>query len=381
MKTNKSLLAILLTLTLLLTACQPHAASSPVAPPENTSAPEANAASPEASTPPAATGAPQAQNSSLFANISELAGKVELKQAGQPSFIPANTGDQVGVNGQVQTGSDGRTRLDLSSGTIIRVSPSSLFTLTVNEEVQGGLLTKIELELGKIFIILNGGSAEVNTPTGVAAVEGSYLKVEFDPATGTLTLTCLEGNCSVTTPSGEKKSFTDGQKIVIHKDASGNWVLDEGPMSPEDFQEWLDNNPEAKDLVDQAGGSSGGGGDCSNIIQPGEGSSLPTQGKIKFEWSAQPGAAKYIVKFTGADGKTISFETSNTNIQQYIESFMPDAGPVSWSVTPLDANGNPICTSETSTFDKPDSNWNRPNGDDGSGGDPVKDKDPYCTSC
>jgi hypothetical protein len=73
---------------------------------------------------------------------------------------------------------DGRVRLDLSSGTIIRVAPSSLFTLTSNNEGDGGLLTKIKMEVGKIFIILNGGRADVETPSGVASVRGSYMKVK-----------------------------------------------------------------------------------------------------------------------------------------------------------------------------------------------------------
>ncbi len=175
-----------------------------------------------------------------------------MKQAGQTAFAPAKPDAALEAQGQVQTGADGRSRLDLSTGTIVRVAPDSLFTLISNEEAAGGLFTKLNLELGKVFIILNGGNAEVQTPAGMAAVQGSYLKVEFDPAAGALTLTCLEGDCSVTAPGGETKHFSDGQKITIHKDpATGEWIMDEGPMSPEDFQEWLDNNPEAKEMVER----------------------------------------------------------------------------------------------------------------------------------
>src|SRR5688572_10532444 len=121
--------------------------------------------------------------SALSAALSELSGIVELKQAGQEGFTPASAETTLEVDGQVQTGDDGRVRLDLSSGTIIRVAPSSFFTLTSNEETDGGLVTKIKLELGKIFIILNGGQADVETPSGVASVRGSYMKVEVDPVT------------------------------------------------------------------------------------------------------------------------------------------------------------------------------------------------------
>ena len=361
MKRMKPFLTLLITLTFLLGACQPQTTPTPV-PALNTPVPVAAASTvPEVS--PTATEAPQVQKPALTANLSELKGTVDIKQAGQESFAPAKADDKLAVDGQVQTGSDGRVRLDLSTGTIIRVAPTSLFTLTSNEEVDGSLLTKIKLELGKVFIILNGGNAEVQTPSGVAAVQGSYLRVGIDPATGDITLTCLEGDCSVTPPDGEKKSFTDGQKITIHKDpATGALTVDEGLMSSEDFQEWLDNNPEAKDLVGAAlsgtsgsGGGGAGGGGCAGAIQPVAGSVLPYQGRVKFEWNPQPKATKYIVKFVNANGTITYFETTNTSIDPYIEGFAPDAGTADWSVTALGDSGE-ICTSEPVSFTKPESN-------------------------
>src|SRR5215216_6464927 len=126
---------------------------------------------------------------SLSATLSELAGKVEMKPAASDAFTPADANSVLESNGQVQTGDDGRVRLDLSSGTIIRIASSSSFTLTSNEETQGGLITKIQLAAGKIFIILNGGRAEVETPSGVASVRGSYMKVELDPTNGDVYVT------------------------------------------------------------------------------------------------------------------------------------------------------------------------------------------------
>ncbi|HRQ24769.1 MAG TPA: FecR domain-containing protein, partial [Anaerolineales bacterium] len=192
--------------------------------------------------------------STLSAALSELSGTVDTKLAGQEDFIPASADTILDVNGQVQTGNDGRVRLDLSSGTIIRVGPSSFFTLTANDEVEGGLATRIRLEVGKIFIILNGGSADVETPSGVASVRGSYMKVEVDPVTFDIYITCLEGDCSASNPAGTV-NFTNGEKVILfHRDpVTGNWTAPNvEPMTPEEFQEWLDNNPEARELFDQA---------------------------------------------------------------------------------------------------------------------------------
>lgn len=76
---------------------------------------------------------PKAEATPLSAALSELTGTVDTKRAGEETFSPASADTVLEVNGQVQTGDDGRVRLDLSSGTIIRVGPSTFFTLTGND--------------------------------------------------------------------------------------------------------------------------------------------------------------------------------------------------------------------------------------------------------
>jgi hypothetical protein len=323
-------------------------------------------------------------NSPLSAALSELSGTVDMKQAGQETFAPASSDSQLEVDGQVQTGDDGRVRLDLSSGTIIRVGPSSLFTLLSNDEVEGGLATKIKLEIGKIFIILNGGSADVETPSGVASVRGSYMKVEVDPVTLDIYVTCLEGNCSASNPAGAV-NFTNGEKVVLfHRDPdTGNWIAPTvEPMTPEEFQEWLDNNPEARELYEQAMATitalaqptatgtpipspaptetlqssapsdTTTGGGCFNIIQPQSGESLPKQGRVTFEWEEQPGAQLYIMTFIDQNGNRAIIETTDTSTERFIE-VLPAGGQYSWFVTAYGSNGSEICSTSPVTFTKP----------------------------
>jgi len=339
---------------LLLGACQPQSTSTP---------PAVFAESPQPQEESSPT--PNPSPSEDGAALSEISGKVALKSPGAAAFQPADESMRLEVNGQIETGADGKVRLDLSSGTIIRVGPSSLFTLSENKEADGGLASKIDLIVGKLFVILNGGSVEVNTPTGVAAVQGSYLKIELDPVSGDVTLTCLEGDCSASNPAGAV-NFTNGQKVVLfHQDpATGKWTVPNvEPMSPEDFQEWLDENPEAKAIYDQLfgnGNANPAAPACSSIVSPAADSELPFQGKIHFEWTLQQGAAKYLVKFINPNGVPIVFETSNPYLDQYIEGFLPSEGASTWSVTPLDENGAEICTSESSGFSKPNSKWPTP---------------------
>lgn len=180
----------------------------------------------------------------LTAVMAEISGDVQMRQAGG-AFTAAAEGARLSVGGQVQTGDDGRARLDLSTGTRVRVAPSSLFTLTANVQEGETLHTRFQLDLGRIWIILNGGSAEVTTPSGVASVRGSYLMVEVLPEGGTR-ITCLEGTCGLRNASGAVE-LNDGQSAIV-TDAS--LPPQTGEMTLEDFQDWLDHNPEAALIVE-----------------------------------------------------------------------------------------------------------------------------------
>lgn len=348
--------------------------------------------------------------SPLSATLSELSGKVDAKQAGEQSFAPASPDSVLEVNGQIQTGNDGRVRLDLSSGTIIRVAPASLFTLTSNNEAQGGLATKIKLDVGNIFIILNGGSADVETPSGVASVRGSYMKVEVDPETLDIYVTCLEGNCSASNPAG-RVDFTNGEKtILFHRDPlTGNWTAPNAePMTPEEFQEWLDENPEAKKLFDQALATmtamaqptepptetpealesavppAGSVNACFSIIQPPAGANLPKQGQVTFEWESQTGAQNYIITFIDQFGNKAIIETTETSLSKYIE-ILPNGGAYSWFVTSYGTNGDALCSTESSSFTKPQGDPTpkptKEEEEEEKAPAPEPTKPPYCNPC
>jgi hypothetical protein len=316
---------------------------------------------------------PQSQGSELTASLSELSGLVELKQAGENAFVQASADTVLAVNGQVQTGDDGRVRLDLSTGTIVRVAPSSFFTLTANEPVEGGLLTKIKLEAGKIFVILNGGQADVETPSGVASVRGSYMKVEVDPVTKVIKITCLEGQCSASNPAGSV-NFTNGQSVILNPpNNEGNW------NPPEEFLEWLNENPEAQQVyeqviaelteeptevpteeptatpttaVEQALPPAGASNACSVPQEPTDGSVLGKIGQVQFNWTEQPGAQTYILTFLNADGSRARVETTSNSASLFIE-VLPAGGEYTWFVTALGADGTEICSSASITFSKP----------------------------
>lgn len=204
----------------------------------------------EALVTPGATPAPQnktSASSALTAKLSEIAGTVQARQSQGASFAAATNGEILQVLGQLQTQSDGKARLDFSTGTLVRVGPNTLFTLQPSGNNSQGLIIQLQLDLGQLWVILQGGgSLQVQTKSGVAAVLGSFLGVNYNPQTGDLRITCLEGHCSLTTPEGTV-DITTGQAAEV---TGPNQTPQVSTMTQQDYLDWLDSNPESSPYVE-----------------------------------------------------------------------------------------------------------------------------------
>jgi hypothetical protein len=176
--------------------------------------------------------------------LSEPSGDVTVQAKPDQDFVDAAAGFVLDEGGRLKTGSDGRIRLDLSTGTIVRVGPSSLFKLESNTPVDDGFATTISLELGKVWVILNGGKLDVQTASGEATVRGSYMGVTFKD--GVIRLTCLEGTCTFHNQTGD---YTVPPGSVLECTGPNDTPVITA-MSEKDIQEWLTANPEAATIVD-----------------------------------------------------------------------------------------------------------------------------------
>jgi hypothetical protein len=204
---------------------------------------------------PFKSGSPSAD---LTGTVKETYGEVSIKQAGQSDFSTASIGQVLQLHGQLQTASSSTARLDLSSGTIIRVAPSSLFTLEANKKTSNGLVTTLTLTLGQVFIILKGGSLDISVPSGVASVRGSFMSALIYPTSNKIFVECLEGHCSATNHAGNL-DLTDGQKgILIYAGEGLNQVPQMMPMNQNDYQSWLAISPEARDIINGNGNGQNG---------------------------------------------------------------------------------------------------------------------------
>ncbi len=266
MRPPKRLLSILMPFVFLLAACS--------------STPSANNAT------QAATPAPVQPNNanqvgtsmpipvtggSLTAKLSEITGRVLAREAPDSSFAESTPGYVLRALGQVQTQIDGKVRLDFPTGTLLRLGPSTLFTMQPAQESSQGLVVRVQLAIGRLWIILRGGSLQVQTKSGVAAVLGSLMSVDYDAASGETRITCLEGHCSLSDQVGTVE-ITTGQTAQV---LEPNQPVQVGQMTIQDYQDWQNNNPEASAYVGNGGAQPPPAGTVS--INPGP-LSIPVTG-------------------------------------------------------------------------------------------------------
>ena len=82
----------------------------------------------------------------------------------------------------------------------------------------------------------------MDTPYGIAGVRGSMMSVDFDPDADGLTITCLEGHCSLANEAGEVE-LTEGLASVIS--AKGLPPSPPRDITAEERDAWTSISPEA----------------------------------------------------------------------------------------------------------------------------------------
>ncbi len=240
------LIPALLLLTLVLGACSggnsPAQTDSPQSP-ASTDAPATDAAG--QAMPPSTEQAAGTRE----AVLSNVENDVKARASAADDLKPAENGMSILTGGGIETGEDGRVRLDLKpEGTIVRVGPNSSFTIPTLSEENGEPKTNIQLLFGKIFIMLKGGSVDVETPSGVASVRGSLLSVEYDPDDQRIVANCLEGHCSIEDEDGNEIDIPEGNTSFVNE---GEPPATPFLMDQDEVQDWLDENPELNEFLSE----------------------------------------------------------------------------------------------------------------------------------
>ena len=248
----KKIKTTLLFLTLMLGACSSNSTTPESASTQNPAATDITLSSDSVATEAIET---EAVVPAREAALSEIENTVTARTISTNEAAPASNGLIIFETGSVETGANSRARLDLNpDGTIIRVGPNSSFILTTLTKENDEPKTKLELLFGQVFILLNGGSLDVQTPSGVASVRGSLMSVTYSPGQNRTTTTCLEGHCvvedddeEIELTEGQAADFVDGELDDAYRDMTfeelGLWILD----NP-DINEYMEEIPDLPDL-------------------------------------------------------------------------------------------------------------------------------------
>lgn len=357
-----SILGLITLLAITLQACAPLAPradggqATPPLPASQTTAPTL-AATPTA---PEATPTPDIRT----AAIAEIQDRVESRRSAEMPYEPAIIGQSIEEGGSVRTGEAARARLDLSDATIVRLAPSTTFTLTTFSPQPTDPVTRFSLEAGKVWMqatkALGGGTFEFETPSGVATVRGSLMGVEYYPANGHMIATCLEGACRLTSVTGASTDLAAGQQAGIPRTGA-----DPTPPQPLDsvrLEEWVREFPEAQAAAAtitpgpsptptltftpspapaSVNITGEGTAEASTVFSAEFPASLSVDGDLTTSWfSAGPGSTgQTVFRWTGAQDDLIREIAIISNRENSVPAFRTNFGFGTVLVQVLDAAG------------------------------------------
>jgi len=184
---------------------------------------------------PTPTGGPASDATERTAVFSGLEGTVEVRSSANAEWQPASQQAPLAEGSEVRTGAGGRASITLTEGTKIYVDQNTEFSVTQINPFLDSLLTALDLKHGQLWVLLNGGALDVNTPFGIVLARGAYLSVEFYPDQRQVNVTCLEGVCGFGTVA-----IPSGYKLL---DAADNAVAE--AMTLPDYGVWGVNVPES----------------------------------------------------------------------------------------------------------------------------------------
>lgn len=191
---------------------------------------------------------PQTESQEILSAVfTNFEGTVQVLLAANETLTNAEMGKNLEEGDQVFTHQESTATITLSSGTIVRMVPQTSFILQTHDANPDEPFTKLNLAVGELWIILNGGSLDVDTPSGLASVRGSYMSVRTNPGQSNVTVTCLEGHCQVTNNGGEVKMIAGQKAEMVSEDIMPAMSF----MNDNDTSRWMEFNPEAQGMMPQ----------------------------------------------------------------------------------------------------------------------------------
>jgi len=141
---------------------------------------------------------------------------VTVKKKGAADYAAAKDGQALSQGDSIKTDASGTAEIDYTDGSLTRLSPATIFTLTKLTNDKGGRQTQGTLSVGETWNraakVSETGSFEVKAGGTTAAVEGTAFVVSCTP-TGTAqqvtcTITAVVDNVDVASDAWDVTSVT-----------------------------------------------------------------------------------------------------------------------------------------------------------------------------
>src|SRR3954447_8104255 len=112
-----------------------------------------------------------------LATLKVLGPEVEVKHAGHAKYVAAKEGETLEQGDSIQTDDAGRAEIDYTDGSLTRLAPSTVFTISKLTDRRGARQTQGTLGVGETWNraakVSENGSFEVKAGGTTAAVEGT----------------------------------------------------------------------------------------------------------------------------------------------------------------------------------------------------------------
>lgn len=164
------------------------------------------------------------------ATITKVVRQVDWERYRTTVWQKASIGSLLLVGDTLRTGADANAELEYGDGSLTRVGSLSSLTLT------GDGRREIHLDAGRVWLHVTKHSVgmKVITPGAVAAITGTELMVDFNPATRLTQVTVFEGSVNVTSDVGNLVRVLGGTSTLVPFQAP---AAAPAPIQPQQFQE------------------------------------------------------------------------------------------------------------------------------------------------
>ncbi len=187
--------------------------------------------------PTASLATPLPPSGDRSAVLTRVEGKVEARADAASLWAAAPAGLALAKGSQIRTSATGQAFITFTEGSKIQLGPETSLTINILYPDLNSPLTSLGMSGGKVWVLLNGGALDVETPLDIASARNAFMSVAYDPQTQALMVTCLEGTCSF------GSLFIPARSKLVWPSTNPE------PMSFTDYGEWGANVPEVTQLA------------------------------------------------------------------------------------------------------------------------------------